>query len=190
MVAISFVIPAPHSNLNVYFHPPMVKVRNKEEDKAFLNGRNPLLNDRKVLWEASHDKEREAYEVIAYGGMLVSIYVGKKKKGLFQHSSFLAGSATIATGRLVACNGVLEAVWCYSGHYYPIEENFLEFNSFLEEHKVDLTNVKVPLPLMMPAMLQSLHQDRVQKSSCHLGLHTWDFLAQDYILLTAKSSLG
>ncbi|RXH67394.1 hypothetical protein DVH24_027541 [Malus domestica] len=55
-------------------------------------------------------KEREAYEVIAYGGKLV-----------------------------------YKAVWCYSGHYYPIEENFLEFNSFLEEHKVDLTNVKAKI---------------------------------------------
>lgn len=55
MAAISSVIPAPHSNLNAYFRPPMVRVRTKEKDKAFLSGRNPLLNDRKVLWEASHD---------------------------------------------------------------------------------------------------------------------------------------
>ncbi|KAM2061232.1 hypothetical protein FF2_045810 [Malus domestica] len=111
-------------------------------------------------------KEREAYEVIVHGGQLVyrqsrnlvntaagskwifvlgasrNMYVGEKKKGFFQHSSFLAGGATIAAGRLVACNGVLEAVWCYSGHYRPTEESFLEFISFLEEHKVDMTNVK------------------------------------------------
>ncbi|KAF5180269.1 Iq domain-containing protein iqm1 [Thalictrum thalictroides] len=111
-------------------------------------------------------KERECYEVIVESGKLVyrqsgilvdsvegskwifvlstsrSLYVGKKKKGVFQHSSFLAGGATTAAGRLVAHDGVLEAIWPYSGHYLPTEENFKEFLSFLEEHNVDLTNVK------------------------------------------------
>lgn len=36
----------------------------------------------------------------------------------------------------------MQAIWPYSGHYHPTEENFREFVSFLEEHKVDLSNVK------------------------------------------------
>lgn len=36
-----------------------------------------------------------------------------------------------------------QAIWPYSGHYLPSEENFKEFITFLEEHNVDLTNVKV-----------------------------------------------
>jgi predicted transcriptional regulator len=111
-------------------------------------------------------KEREEYEVIVEKGRLVfrqdgrlvntdekskwifvlsttrALYVGKKQKGEFQHSSFLAGGATTAAGRLVAHQGVLEAIWPYSGHYHPTEENFKEFISFLGEHNVDLTNVK------------------------------------------------
>ena len=141
--------------------------------------------------------EREQYEVIVEDGKLVfrqsgvllettegskwifvlstsrNLYVGQKKKGLFQHSSFLAGGATTAAGRLIAHGGVLEvrvvkgfvkfytqifmiyacklnclqfifqAIWPYSGHYLTIEENFTEFICFLEENKVDLTNVKV-----------------------------------------------
>ncbi|XP_050216648.1 IQ domain-containing protein IQM1 [Mercurialis annua] len=111
-------------------------------------------------------KEREAYEVIVENGKLIykqsgdpvetiegskwifvlsttrGLYVGQKKKGVFQHSSFLSGGATTAAGRLVAHNGVLEAIWPYSGHYHPTEENFREFISFLKEHNVDLTNVK------------------------------------------------
>ncbi|CAN8229616.1 unnamed protein product [Cochlearia groenlandica] len=110
--------------------------------------------------------EREAYEVIVEDGRLMykqnmdfinsteesksifvlsttrNLYVGKKKKGLFQHSSFLSGGATTAAGRLVARDGILEAIWPYSGHYLPTEDNFKEFISFLEEHNVDLTNVK------------------------------------------------
>ncbi|KAK7303973.1 hypothetical protein RJT34_14925 [Clitoria ternatea] len=111
-------------------------------------------------------KEREEYEVIVENGKLVyredgrlvdtdgkskwifvlsttrTLYVGRKQKGAFQHSSFLAGAATTAAGRLVAQKGVLEAIWPYSGHYHPTEENFKEFIGFLEEHNVDLSNVK------------------------------------------------
>ncbi|CAA3026475.1 Hypothetical predicted protein [Olea europaea subsp. europaea] len=110
--------------------------------------------------------ERESYEVVIKDGKLVYkqsgdvvettegskwifvlsttriLYVGQKKKGLFQHSSFLAGGAITAAGRLIVHNGVLEAIWPYSGHYHPTEENFKEFISFLEEHCVDLVNVK------------------------------------------------
>ncbi|GAA0171715.1 hypothetical protein LIER_25687 [Lithospermum erythrorhizon] len=111
-------------------------------------------------------KERTSYEVVAeYGKLLYKhsgdfvdtiegskwifvlstsriLYVGQKKKGVFQHSSFLAGAAITAAGRLVAHDGVLEAIWPYSGHYHPTEENFQEFINFLEEHGVDLSNVK------------------------------------------------
>ncbi|CAN6555902.1 unnamed protein product [Malus baccata var. baccata] len=71
-----------------------------------------------------------------------TLYVGKKKKGTFQHSSFLAGGATSAAGRLVVENGILKAVWPHSGHYRPTEENFRDFVSFLEENNVDLKDVK------------------------------------------------
>ncbi|KAM6583471.1 hypothetical protein CsatB_010473 [Cannabis sativa] len=111
-------------------------------------------------------KEREGYEVkVEYGKLIYrqsgspvntvegskwifvlsttrSLYVGQKKKGSFQHSSFLSGGATTAAGRLVAHDGVLEAIWPYSGHYHPTEENFKEFINFLEENHVDLSNVK------------------------------------------------
>ncbi|KAH7665854.1 hypothetical protein IHE45_13G060000 [Dioscorea alata] len=114
-------------------------------------------------------KEREAYEVIIKDGKFYykcsrqlldttqslkgtkwifvlstskAMYVGQKKKGVFQHSSFLAGGATSAAGRLVVENGSLKAVWPHSGHYRPTEENFQDFMSFLKEHYVDLTDVK------------------------------------------------
>ncbi|XP_051142648.1 IQ domain-containing protein IQM2-like [Andrographis paniculata] len=71
-----------------------------------------------------------------------ALYVGKKNKGLFQHSSFLAGGATMAAGRIVAENGVLKAVWPHSGHYRPTPENFQDFISFLRDNSVDITHVK------------------------------------------------
>ena len=112
----------------------------------------------------------------------------QKKKGTFQHSSFLAGGATSAAGRLVVEDGVLkvlicliyitvssaellmlslissrnsefrqitntlthsddflQAIWPHSGHYRPTEENFQEFQSFLKDKSVDLTDVKVSI---------------------------------------------
>lgn len=112
--------------------------------------------------------ERKAYEVIVENGKFLykqtrtlidtvsgpkdtkwifvlstskKLYIGKKSKGTFQHSSFLAGGATLSAGRLVVEEGVLKAVWPHSGHYLPTEENFQEFMLFLRENDVDLTNV-------------------------------------------------
>ncbi|KAM3266514.1 IQ domain-containing protein IQM2 [Capsicum annuum] len=72
-----------------------------------------------------------------------NLYVGKKTKGTFQHSSFLAGGATLAAGRIVAEQGVLKAVWPHSGHYRPTPENFQDFISFMMENNVDLNYVKL-----------------------------------------------
>ncbi|KAF3655235.1 putative protein MAK16 -like protein [Capsicum annuum] len=114
--------------------------------------------------------ERKAYEVVVDEGKLVykengklldttgepngakwifvlstskTLYVGKKKKGSFQHSGFLAGGATLAAGRIVVEQGGLKAVWPHSGHYRPTPENFQDFISFLRENNVDLNDVKL-----------------------------------------------
>ncbi|XP_037418833.1 IQ domain-containing protein IQM6-like [Triticum dicoccoides] len=71
------------------------------------------------------------------------LYIGTKSKGTFQHSSFLAGGATSAAGRLVVANGILKAVWPHSGHYRPTEANFREFMKYLRKGNVDLTDVKL-----------------------------------------------
>ncbi|KAI3683458.1 hypothetical protein L1987_83961 [Smallanthus sonchifolius] len=72
-----------------------------------------------------------------------TLYVGIKKKGSFQHSSFLSGGAALAAGRIVAEKGVLKAVWPHSGHYRPTQENFEDFLSFLHENDVDTSNLKM-----------------------------------------------
>uniref|UniRef100_A0A6N2N4M3 Uncharacterized protein n=1 Tax=Salix viminalis TaxID=40686 RepID=A0A6N2N4M3_SALVM len=130
-------------------------------------------------------QEREEYEVVVEGEKLLykksrlpvdtvdgskwifvlsasrKLYVGKKRKGLFQHSSFLSGGAAIAaqtgiyarcTYRIRVLTSIIDphdslsnsskninsspsydlAIWAYSGHYRPAEENFLELICFLE----------------------------------------------------------
>ncbi|CAN6299462.1 unnamed protein product [Urochloa humidicola] len=115
-------------------------------------------------------KERESYEVIVEDKRLMyklsrqivdttgsakgtkwifvlstcrTLYIGQKQKGVFQHSSFLAGGATSAAGRLVVEDGHLKAVWPHSGHYRPTEQNFQEFMKFLKDRSVDLSDVKL-----------------------------------------------
>ncbi|KAI3791539.1 hypothetical protein L2E82_05342 [Cichorium intybus] len=70
------------------------------------------------------------------------LYVGMKRKGKFQHSSFLAGGATLSAGRLVVIDGILKAVWPHSGHYLPTKENFEAFISFLEQHQINIQTIK------------------------------------------------
>ncbi|KAM3205510.1 hypothetical protein T459_26444 [Capsicum annuum] len=110
--------------------------------------------------------EREAYEVVIVGGKFMykqsgrlldtrggpedtkwifvlsvskDLYIGMKQKGTFQHSSFLAGGATLSAGRLVIEDGILKAVWPHSGHYLPTRENFDEFMTYLEQHNIDVS---------------------------------------------------
>ncbi|XP_015878773.2 IQ domain-containing protein IQM2 [Ziziphus jujuba] len=97
------------------------------------------------------------------------LYVGKKKKGTFQHSSFLAGGATSAAGRLVVENGILKVVWPHSGHYRPTEENFKDFISFLQENNLDLTDVQ-----MSPVDEEEGSISSKQRSSAHFRSHSSD----------------
>ncbi|KAG9156431.1 hypothetical protein Leryth_025775 [Lithospermum erythrorhizon] len=71
------------------------------------------------------------------------LYAGEKMKGIFHHSSFLAGGATLAAGRLVVEDGVLKSVSPYSGHYRPTDDSFHGFLMFLEENGVNLDEVKL-----------------------------------------------
>ncbi|KAK9170447.1 hypothetical protein Syun_002587 [Stephania yunnanensis] len=71
------------------------------------------------------------------------LYAGEKKKGIFHHSSFLAGGATLAAGRLDASCGVLKSISAYSGHYRPTEDNLDSFLNFLKENGVNLNEVQV-----------------------------------------------
>ncbi|KAF8052992.1 hypothetical protein N665_1477s0001 [Sinapis alba] len=71
------------------------------------------------------------------------LYAGLKKKGRFHHSSFLAGGATLAAGRVVVDNGVLKTISAYSGHYRPSDDSLDTFLSFLRENAVNLDGVEV-----------------------------------------------
>ncbi|KAI4370189.1 hypothetical protein MLD38_018563 [Melastoma candidum] len=115
-------------------------------------------------------KEREQYEYVIDRGMVIHklsgeyldtrkgregakwifvmctsrrLYAGEKKKGEFHHSSFLAGGATIAAGRLATEDGVLKSISAYSGHYRPTEDRLDAFLSFLKDNGVNLDEVEI-----------------------------------------------
>lgn len=75
-----------------------------------------VLEDGKFVYKQSGEQLHTAGDENAKWIFVLStsktLYVGKKKKGSFQHSSFLAGGATSAAGRLVVEHGVLK-VWIW-----------------------------------------------------------------------------
>ncbi|KAI3995101.1 hypothetical protein MKX01_031903 [Papaver californicum] len=71
------------------------------------------------------------------------LYAGKKTKGAFHHSSFLAGGAALSAGSFSVVDGILKSVSAYSGHYRPTDENLVSFLEFLKEHDVKLHEVGI-----------------------------------------------
>lgn len=75
-----------------------------------------MISDGKLMYKESgklldtKGKEEEAADVKWIFVLSTSklLYVGQKKKGRFQHSSFLAGGATLSAGRLVVEQGILK----------------------------------------------------------------------------------
>lgn len=130
-----------------------------------VNGKFFYKQSGELLHTTSEGKDAKWIFVLSTSKTL---YVGKKKKGTFQHSSFLAGGATTAAGRLVVENGILKAVWPHSGHYRPTEQNFKDFISFLEENNVDLKDVQTS-----PADEEDDSLSK-QLSSLHVRSHSSD----------------
>ncbi|KAJ1274274.1 hypothetical protein BS78_05G050100 [Paspalum vaginatum] len=107
-----------------------------------------IINEGKII----HKKSGEPLDTsqghnAAYWIFVMSttkrLYAGKKEKGVFQHSSFLAGGATIAAGKFIVQNGVIKSIWAYSGHYKPSAENISNFMKFLVENGVDLRELEM-----------------------------------------------
>ncbi|KAM0827970.1 hypothetical protein ACQ4PT_067853 [Festuca glaucescens] len=117
-------------------------------------------------------QERQQYEVVVESGKVVfketgvlvhssddskwifvlsttkAFYVGQKKKGSFQHSSFLAGGANNGCWKI---NGQRRNFKGNMAIQWPLpsdEENFRDFVRYLQENDVDLTDVKVKCKTM------------------------------------------
>ncbi|KAM0929329.1 hypothetical protein ACQ4PT_001701 [Festuca glaucescens] len=80
-------------------------------------------------------QERQQYEVVVESGKVVF-----KETGVLVHSS--DDSKWIFVLSTTKAFYVGQAIWPYSGHYLPTEENFRDFVRYLQENDVDLTDVK------------------------------------------------
>ncbi|KAG9132991.1 hypothetical protein Leryth_015367 [Lithospermum erythrorhizon] len=77
----------------------------KEFEVVIENGRLKYKHSGELLDTRGGTEDRKWIFVLSVAKIL---YVGQKKKGTFQHSSFLAGGATLSAGRLVVEVGVLK----------------------------------------------------------------------------------
>ncbi|WVQ78707.1 hypothetical protein IAT38_000794 [Cryptococcus sp. DSM 104549] len=75
--------------------------------------------------------------------MKLNLFVGIKKSGTFQHSSFLAGGKVTSAGIIVVKQGLIKSLNPLSGHYRSSIENFRSFIGQLEGKGVDLSHVKI-----------------------------------------------
>ncbi|XP_075639240.1 IQ domain-containing protein IQM3-like [Castanea sativa] len=107
-----------------------------------------IIIERKIIHKQTGDlldttQDSQSAKWIFVMSTSKKLYVGQKKKGVFHHSSFLAGGATLAAGRLVAEQGILKSVSPYSGHYRPTDDSLDSFLSLLKENGLNLDEIQV-----------------------------------------------
>ncbi|KAK4050539.1 hypothetical protein OIO90_005006 [Microbotryomycetes sp. JL221] len=72
-----------------------------------------------------------------------NLYVGIKKTGAFQHSSFLSGARVLSAGLIKVDEGKLTSLSPLSGHYRAGTLHFKAFVRSLEDRGVDMTSVSI-----------------------------------------------
>ncbi|BGP37497.1 hypothetical protein JCM10450v2_001402 [Rhodotorula kratochvilovae] len=77
-----------------------------------------------------------------------NLYVGIKKTGSFQHSSFLYGARVTSAGLIKASHGHLTSLSPLSGHYRAGTMHFKAFVRSLEEQGVDMFRVSISKSVM------------------------------------------
>lgn len=71
------------------------------------------------------------------------LYIGIKKSGAFQHSSFLQGARISAAGLIKIKDGQLRKLSPLSGHYRPPTKNFRLFVHSMRDAGVDMSRVSI-----------------------------------------------
>ncbi|CAD6890805.1 unnamed protein product [Tilletia laevis] len=82
------------------------------------------------------------------------LFMGLKKTGTFQHSSFLYGGRVLAAGIFKADNGILTSLSPLSGHYRAGTAHFRYFVSTLQASAVNLDRVTLSKSLLVLAGME------------------------------------
>ncbi|CAH0479932.1 unnamed protein product [Peronospora belbahrii] len=69
------------------------------------------------------------------------MYLGRKRKGRFHHSSFVTGGPIFAAGKIIIKHGVIIAIEPHSGHFKPRLANLLALCFMLAKHGIDIENI-------------------------------------------------
>ena len=75
-----------------------------------------------------------------------ALFVARKQRGRFHHSSFLGGAVTRAAGALVVHNGTLRLLTGHSGHYRPPKGVLARVKEELRAQGADVSRVLVQEP--------------------------------------------
>lgn len=84
------------------------------------------------------DEQSKWIFVVALDGKL---YVGRKRKGAFHHSSFVAGAPILAAGKLMVKHGRIVAIEPHSGHFKPTLRNLAALCRVLHAAHVDVASI-------------------------------------------------
>lgn len=71
------------------------------------------------------------------------LYLGRKRKGYFHHSSFLSAGAVLGAGTMEVDRGTLKKLIPHSGHYMPNDRDFLKLLERLRDQGVDLDSCTI-----------------------------------------------
>ncbi|KAF9584698.1 hypothetical protein BGW38_005506 [Lunasporangiospora selenospora] len=82
-----------------------------------------------------------------------TLYVGKKVKGHFHHSSFLGGGVVCSAGGIVVNRGELIKINPKSGHYRPQQHHFDQMLVKLEGMGLSLEGVKISQSIINPRVV-------------------------------------
>ncbi|CAG7969350.1 unnamed protein product [Penicillium salamii] len=95
------------------------------------------------------------------------LYIGIKKSGAFQHSSFLRGARIAAAGMIKIKHGQLRSLAPMSGHYRPPAANFRAFHHALQQQGVDMSHVSMSKSYIMLAGIQGYTKTKRKVRAAH-----------------------
>ncbi|GAB9464560.1 hypothetical protein Gpo141_00001989 [Globisporangium polare] len=75
-----------------------------------------------------------------------TMFLGRKRKGVFHHSSFVSGAPIFAAGKIMIKHGRVIAIEPHSGHFKPTLRNLTALCHVLREQHVDIEQISFIKP--------------------------------------------